>query len=96
MEKFILITLYVQIILSLIVDHYHDPHLAFSSLVFCSRKMKPTSFTELFTFRKQKGCLSKDFNIFFIIFSRDEDPVLAKKPDPGLWTSNDGRFLRVF
>ena len=24
---------------------------------------------------------------------RDEDPVLAKKPDPGLCTSNEGRFL---
>ena len=27
---------------------------------------------------------------------RDEDPVLAKKPDPGLCTSNVGRFLKVF
>ena len=26
---------------------------------------------------------------------RDEDPVLAKKPDPGLCTSNEGRFLEV-
>ena len=26
---------------------------------------------------------------------RDEDPVLAKKPDPGLCTSNEGRFLKV-
>ena len=25
-----------------------------------------------------------------------EDPVLAKKPDPGLCTSNEGRFLKVF
>ena len=24
--------------------------------------------------------------------SRDEDPVLAKKPDPGLCASNEGRF----
>ena len=24
---------------------------------------------------------------------RDEDPVLAKKPDPGLCTSNEGRVL---
>ena len=23
--------------------------------------------------------------------ARDEDPVLAKKPDPGLYTSNEGR-----
>ena len=27
--------------------------------------------------------------------TRDEDPVLAKKPDPGLCTSNEGRFLKV-
>ena len=27
--------------------------------------------------------------------SRDEDPVLAKKPDPGLCTANEGRFLKV-
>ena len=27
---------------------------------------------------------------------RDENPVLAKKPDPGLYTSNDGRFLKVY
>ena len=31
-----------------------------------------------------------------VIFFRDEDPVLAKKPDPGLCTSNEGRFLKVF
>ena len=28
--------------------------------------------------------------------SRDEDPVLAKKPTPGLCTSKEGRFLKVF
>ena len=27
---------------------------------------------------------------------RDEDPVLAKKPVPGLCTANEGRFLKVF
>ena len=27
---------------------------------------------------------------------RDDDPVLAKKPDPGICTSNEGRFLKVF
>ena len=27
---------------------------------------------------------------------RDEDPVLAKNPDPGLCTSNEGRFLKIF
>ena len=27
---------------------------------------------------------------------RDEDPVLAKKPDPGLSTSNEERFFKVF
>ena len=29
-------------------------------------------------------------------YIRDEDPVLAKKPDPGLCTSNEGRFLKVY
>ena len=28
--------------------------------------------------------------------NRDEDPVLAIKPDPGLYTSNECRFLKVF
>ena len=28
--------------------------------------------------------------------TRDEDPVLAKKPDPGLFTSKAGRFLKVY
>ena len=28
--------------------------------------------------------------------TRDEDPVLAKKPDPCLCTSNEGRFLKVY
>ena len=32
----------------------------------------------------------------FLALSRDEDPVLALKPDPGLCTSNEGRFLKVF
>ena len=27
---------------------------------------------------------------------RDEDPVLAQKPDPGLCTSNEGRFSKVY
>jgi len=27
---------------------------------------------------------------------RDEDPVLAYKPDPGLYTSNEGRSLKVY
>ena len=31
-----------------------------------------------------------------LLITRDEDPVLAKKPDPGLCTSNEGRFLKVF
>ena len=29
-------------------------------------------------------------------FFRDEDPVLAKKTDPGLCTSNEGRFKKKF
>ena len=32
----------------------------------------------------------------YFITIRDEDPVLAKKPAPGLGTSNEGRFLKVF
>ena len=28
--------------------------------------------------------------------TRDEDPVVAKKPDPGLCTSSEGRFLKVY
>ena len=28
--------------------------------------------------------------------SRDEDPGLTKESDPGLCTSNEGRFLKVF
>ena len=32
---------------------------------------------------------------FGTLFSRDEDPVLAKKPDPGLCNSHEGRFLKV-
>ena len=28
--------------------------------------------------------------------SRDEDPVFAKKRDPGLCTSNEGRFLKLY
>ena len=27
---------------------------------------------------------------------RDDHPVLAKKPDPGLCTTKEGRFLKVF
>ena len=30
------------------------------------------------------------------IFNREEEPVLAKNPDPGLCTSNEGRFLKAF
>ena len=29
-----------------------------------------------------------------VIFFRDEDPVLARKPDPGLCTSNEGSFFK--
>ena len=32
----------------------------------------------------------------FRYIDRDEDPVLAKKPDPGLCTSNEGRVLKVY
>ena len=32
---------------------------------------------------------------FLELQTRDEDPVLAKKPDPGLCTSNKGRFLSL-
>ena len=28
--------------------------------------------------------------------TNDEDPVLGKKPDPGLCPSNEGRFLKVY
>ena len=31
-----------------------------------------------------------------VLFTRDEDPVLAKKTDPGLCTSNEGKFLKIF
>ena len=30
------------------------------------------------------------------VITRDEVPVLAKKPDPGLCNSHEGRFLKVF
>ena len=29
------------------------------------------------------------------VFVRDVDPVLAKKPGPGLCTSNEGKFSKV-
>ena len=29
-----------------------------------------------------------------LLITRDEDPVLAKKPDLGLCTSNEGKFLK--
>jgi len=31
-----------------------------------------------------------------LIYTRDEDPVWAKKPDPWLCTSNEGRLLKVY
>ena len=36
------------------------------------------------------------YDFGFYVTTRDEDPVLAKKPDPGLCTSNEGRFSKVF
>ena len=31
-----------------------------------------------------------------ILLHKDEDPVLAKKPDPGLCISNEGRLFKVY
>ena len=43
-----------------------------------------------------------NYNGCFYLYSRlepktrDEDPALAKKPDPGGCTSNEGRSLKIF
>ena len=34
--------------------------------------------------------------IFLLLLGRDEDPVMAKKPYPGLYTSNEWRFLKLY
>ena len=46
--------------------------------------------------RRNSACLDHPgTRIVFFKPMQDEDPVLAKKPDPGLCTSNEGRFLKV-
>ena len=42
-----------------------------------------------------RGCQRHSY-IKLKVLIRDEDPVLAKKPDPGLCTSNEGRCLKVY
>ena len=63
------------------------------------------NYMSLKLFLKYQSCWSLTLKIgsgrfrlltFSTTHSRDEDPILGKKPDPGLRTLNEDRFLKVY